>query len=328
MRPSFDPRSLYYFHIVSETGSMSAASELLAVSQPTLSRTVSTLEAQAGRQLMVRGRHGVMLTEAGILLAEQGRQIAADLKGADDVLNQLKTNSPPTIRLGFGPLIALAAGNDFVTNEINSDRKRTFQLQIGTARQLITDLLHNRLDIAVMATPPNLRVEHLQTIPVIDDHISLFTGAGSALSTTQTPLNKQELAKARWVTIEAAFGPRSSHQNMLKQFGLPDTQTVVHYNMNIHGMLDALVKSDALCFLPARLTKLLAGEIGITEIPLGRTTERRQIGIWHAADADLNNDLADTIKKARSYLSGRLMPSERPDHGSAKTQPDGQLNRM
>lgn len=97
MRISLDPKLLYHLHIIFESGSLSAAAEVLAVSQPTLSRAVSHLEAQVGRQLMVRGRNGVVLTETGILLAEQGRKIGSDLKQADDVLNALKSDSPPTL---------------------------------------------------------------------------------------------------------------------------------------------------------------------------------------------------------------------------------------
>ena len=58
MPNALDPKHLYHLHIIFESGSLSSAAELLSVSQPTLSRTVSTLEAQVGRRLMVRGRSG------------------------------------------------------------------------------------------------------------------------------------------------------------------------------------------------------------------------------------------------------------------------------
>lgn len=306
MRPTFDPRALYHFHVMSESGSMSAASELLGVSQPTLSRTVSTLETQVGRQLMIRGRNGVILTEAGLMLAEQGRQIASDLRGADDILLQLKTNNPPTIRIGAGPLISLVAINDFLTDEIGSAVRNTYHLKIAPARQLITDLLHNRLDIAVMATPADIRIEHLKHKPIIDDNIGLFTGADSPLFQMNHAPNLEDLSQAKWVTIEASFGPQSSHDNMLRHFGLPSITPAVHYDMNIHGMLNALVDAHALCFLPSRITNVLAKTNALREIQLGTTSEIRQISIWHAADADLNTDVADTIRKARSFVHNRL----------------------
>ena len=53
MRTTLDPKLLYHLHIIFESGSLSAAAETLSVSQPTLSRAVSTLESQVGHQLMV-----------------------------------------------------------------------------------------------------------------------------------------------------------------------------------------------------------------------------------------------------------------------------------
>lgn len=261
-----------------------------------------------GRQLMVRGRNGVMLTEAGILLAEQGRRIGSDLRQADDLLNALKHDSPPTIRMGSGPLLAPAAINDFVTGEMQSRQPTNFQLQVGTARQLIADLLHGRLDIAVMATPTDMRVEHLRSQHIIDDHIGLFAGPKSPiLARDDGPVDTETLAGATWVAIDAAFGPTTSHENMLGKLGVQNVIPAIQFNMNIQGLVGALASSDALCFMPANLARLLTQGTGVEEIPLGLSVETRQISIWHGADADLNSNLADTIRKCRAFLTRRLV---------------------
>lgn len=306
MRVSLDPKLLYHLHVIFESGSLSAAAEVLAVSQPTLSRAVSQLEAQVGRQLMVRGRNGVVLTEAGILLAEQGRKIGSDLKQAGDVLNALKSDNPPTIRIGAGPLLAHAAINDFVLRATQNGKQASFDLQIGTARQLISDLLHGHLDMAIMATPTDMRVEHLRSLHLIDDQIGLFAGPKSPLVGQNRPVDREAIAGAKWMAIEAAFGATSSHENMLGKLGFPYVVPSVQFNMNIYGLLNALSVSDALCFLPARIARLLTEDIGVSEIPLAIKSEPRQIAIWHAADADLNSYLAHMIRECRSFLTSRL----------------------
>ena len=108
------------------------------------------------------------------------------------------------------------------------------------------------------------------------------------------------------MAIDAAFGTTSSHENMLRKLGFPYVAPAIQFNMNIQGLLNALSVSDALCFLPARLTRLLTRDIGISEIPLAIKSEPRQIAIWHAADADLNSHLADTIRECRSFLTRQL----------------------
>lgn len=306
MRATLDPKLLYQLHIIFESGSLSAAAEALQVSQPTLSRAASMLETQVGRQLMVRGRNGVVLTEAGILLAEQGRKIAHDLKQADDLLNALKSDSPPTIRMGVGPLLAQAAMNEFVTGAMQARRPARFDLQIGAARQLISNLLHGHLDMAVMTTPADMRVEHLRSLHIVDDHIGLFAGPKSPFVGHNRPISRRALASANWMAIDAAFGPTSSHENMLRRLDFPYVMPAIQFNMNIQGLVSALASSDALCFLPARLTHLLTEGTGVEEIPIAVTSEARQTAIWHAADADLNSNLAETIRECRLFLTRRL----------------------
>jgi len=306
MRASLDPKLLYYLYIIFESGSLSAAADVLKVSQPTLSRAVSHLEAVVGRQLMVRGRNGVVLTEIGISLAEQGRKIASDLKQADDVLNALKSDSPPTVRIGAGPLLAHLAMNDFVLGATQTGAPSSFDLQIGTARQLISDLLHGHLDIAIMATPSDMQAEHLRSLPLIDEHIGLFAGPKSPLAGKNTTIDGAAIADAKWMAIDAAFGTTSSHENMLRKLGFPYVPPIIQFNMNIQGLLKAMSVSDALCFLPARLTRLITDGTGISELPIAVKSEPRQIAIWHAADAGLNSHLADVIKRCHAFLTRRL----------------------
>lgn len=305
MRQTLDPKLLYQLHVIFECGSLSAAADFLSVSQPTLSRNVTALETQTGRPLMVRGRNGVTLTEAGILLAEQGRKIGSDLKQADEILADLKTNSPQTVRIGMGPIVASAVMNEFVGREITSADMPPLHLEIGTVRQLIADLIHGRLDLAVMVTPPDMHVEHLRSVNVGDDYIGLFAGPDSPLA-REGRLDLEHLRTARWLAIDVGFGTISSHQNMLKAIGLPTVPPMVQFNMNIPGLVHVLSQSDAVTFLPARISSAMLRRSGVTEIPLDQHAEQRQITIWHSADAELNPALVSFIRRCRAFLLNYL----------------------
>lgn len=69
------------FVTVAETGSLSSASEKLRASQPTLGRQIGALERAVGESLFVRSRTGMQLTEAGLALIDEAREMArrADL---------------------------------------------------------------------------------------------------------------------------------------------------------------------------------------------------------------------------------------------------------
>jgi len=61
------------FLAVAEAGTLAAAAERLALSQPTVGRQIDALEAETGLTLFVRGRQGMMLTEAGLSLVAEAR---------------------------------------------------------------------------------------------------------------------------------------------------------------------------------------------------------------------------------------------------------------
>lgn len=68
-----DLEELRAFLDVAETGSYLAAADALGVSRTTLRRRVEALEARAGVPLLKSTRSGIILTEAGTVLAQRGR---------------------------------------------------------------------------------------------------------------------------------------------------------------------------------------------------------------------------------------------------------------
>jgi DNA-binding transcriptional LysR family regulator len=66
------------FLAVSDSGSLIAAAKAQGVSQPTIGRHIDELEAATGLTLFVRGRGGMILTQAGLSLLEDARGMAAE----------------------------------------------------------------------------------------------------------------------------------------------------------------------------------------------------------------------------------------------------------
>src|ERR1700722_12859101 len=65
------------FIAVAEAGSITDAARHMHVSQSALSRRLQQLEADLRGQLLVRGRHGIELTELGRQVLAEGRGIVA-----------------------------------------------------------------------------------------------------------------------------------------------------------------------------------------------------------------------------------------------------------
>jgi DNA-binding transcriptional LysR family regulator len=67
-----------------ETGSLSRVARELGVSQPSISRMVTSLEARLGVKLLLRTTRHVAPTDAGRLFLERARQILGDLDDAEN----------------------------------------------------------------------------------------------------------------------------------------------------------------------------------------------------------------------------------------------------
>ena len=70
-----DIRVLRYFLAIANQGSMTAASKMLNVTQPTLSRQIKDLESELGNQLFIRNSHTLCLTPQGMVLRKRAEEI-------------------------------------------------------------------------------------------------------------------------------------------------------------------------------------------------------------------------------------------------------------
>ncbi|MBR0645015.1 LysR substrate-binding domain-containing protein [Plastoroseomonas hellenica] len=88
--------SLWAFHTIAETGSVTAAAAELKVTQPAVSRRLRELEAALGCALVRRGPNAISLTDQGKRFARELRQGFAQLQAA--TRNLQAQNAPLRIR--------------------------------------------------------------------------------------------------------------------------------------------------------------------------------------------------------------------------------------
>jgi DNA-binding transcriptional LysR family regulator len=94
-----DLEELRAFLSVAETGSLFAAANALTVSRTTLRRRVESLEARAGAPLFDRTRKGIVLTAAGEVLAQRGRQVMQEAEALIASVRDVGTAPAGLLRL-------------------------------------------------------------------------------------------------------------------------------------------------------------------------------------------------------------------------------------
>lgn len=147
-----DLKTLRYFLTAVEEGSISAAAQRLRMSQPNLSRQISSLERELGVTLLVRGNRRLELTEEGAMLRRRAIEILEladmakeEIGSADDVRG--------TIRIGGGEVegmrLVARAVRDFSYRYPNV----RFQLHSGNAEDVTDRLDRGLLDFGVLIEP-------------------------------------------------------------------------------------------------------------------------------------------------------------------------------
>lgn len=68
-------RLLRYFLAVAREEKITRAAETLHITQPSLSKQLMELEEELGKQLFIRGKRKITLTEEGVLLRKRADEI-------------------------------------------------------------------------------------------------------------------------------------------------------------------------------------------------------------------------------------------------------------
>ena len=144
---------LKYFCVIAETGSLTAAAEILNVSHSGLSKAMSVLQVELNRQLFRPLGRGLELTAAG-------KEIYSRSKLVLDSLNQLKSVQPPVknrLRIGMAEIFSLAISGDIAKALGPTD---FYDVDSGEAESRILD---GDLDFAISFVPfPHVDLEYLK----------------------------------------------------------------------------------------------------------------------------------------------------------------------
>ncbi len=148
-----ETRLLRYFLAIAREQNITRAAELLHVTQSTLSKQMMELEDQLGKQLLIRGKRKVSLTEEGQFLRKQAQEImelidktesafaaGADIVGGDIYLGCAETKAMEQITRVFRSVHA-----DYPAVQ--------FHIFSGDAETVFEKLDKGLLDVGIMLGP-------------------------------------------------------------------------------------------------------------------------------------------------------------------------------
>ena len=156
-------RVLRYFLEIAREGSMTAAAEVLHVSQPALSRQMKELEEELGKKLFRRGSRSVTLTDEGILLRRRAEDILDMVDKTTEEFRAIDDLQGGDVYLGCAESYLMAN----IARKIKSFRKRyplfRYHIISGDRTVVLDRLDRGLLDFGVVVEMPALdRYQYLE----------------------------------------------------------------------------------------------------------------------------------------------------------------------
>jgi DNA-binding transcriptional LysR family regulator len=251
---------LRVIHALAQTGSVRLAAERLVVTPPAISTAIAALERELGVSLTERHGRGLVLTDAGRLLADRAAQI---LGLVDETVGEVREAA----RAGQGRL-RLAAVTTAVEHLLPPILGRYRHLypaseitvEVLNRRVLWERLLAHQVDVGIAGRPP--RDRQLVGIPVAPNDLVVIAPPGEGARLRQA----EELEGWTWLLREPGSGTRENAEEWLAAQGLhPPTLTV--------GSNGAIVRLVALGLGLALISSLAvdedvrAGRVDLISLP-------------------------------------------------------------
>ncbi len=235
-----DIRLMRYFLAVAREENITRAAETLHIAQPSLSKQLMELEDELGKQLLIRGKRKVTLTEDGILLRKRAEEIVALFEKTEA---ELRSDTSVEGEVAIGGMstkqILLAAA------ELRKTHPGVrFRFYASDANDVTEKLDHGSLDFAVLLIPVD-EVKY-ESFPLTDS-----SRWGVILPTDHPQAQKSALTREDFRSLPLIVHQREGLQREIASWAMTDPEELnisATYNV-VNGDPSEFVRSRLGCFL-------------------------------------------------------------------------------
>lgn len=158
-------RVLRYFLAVAREGSITAAADLLHVTQPTLSRQLKDLEQELGKKLFIRSSHSIILTDEGLILRQRAEEIVNMVSKLEAEFNSMEDTVSGDVYIGGGETEAMKQIARVVKDLQLKYPNIRYHLYSGNEEDVTDRLDKGLLDFGILIQPADLSKYNYINIP-------------------------------------------------------------------------------------------------------------------------------------------------------------------
>jgi len=257
---------------VDRRGSLTAAADVLCLTQSALSHTVKKLEQQLGTPVWTREGRALRLTQAGRYLLALAERVLPQLEHAERLMHEYARGERGTLRIGmechpcYQWLLKVVDPYLAAWPEVDVDVKQRFQF--GGLKAL------HGYEIDLLVTPDPLFKPGLRFVPVFDYEQVLVVGRGHPLA-GKTHAEPADLSDDVLITYPVDV----ERLDIYNQFFLPagcaprERKTIETTDI----MLQMVASGRGVAALPRWLVEEYASRMAVAPLRLGREGVFKQI---------------------------------------------------
>ena len=302
-----DIRLLKHYVAAVEHGNMLRASEAIFVTQPAITKSIKTLEAELDVRLLDRLPTGVAPTRFGHRLYEHAKLILNQIDRAKTEVKDGTSGQWTHIRIGYGLNFAGSILADAVFNILNSRPNITATVTSRTFDELVPLLTQGDLDLAVAVFPFNKPHPDLTYELLVEDEFRAICRADHPL-VGHGQQSLQSLANETWVLFDRPELLISLFNSIFLDEGLAVPHPAIQTN-SVYILKSAIKESDRIAYLPPSIVFEELERKELVILPTKMPRKKTRAGIIYRANDIIPDPVSEIIETLRNSR-GKLLSSE------------------
>jgi DNA-binding transcriptional LysR family regulator len=240
-----DLKNIYTFVTVARELSFAKASELLHLSQPSVTARIQTLEGELGKLLFLRNRRKIKLTKEGEAFLPYALKLLSLQNEAEEKLKKLNSTLEGKVSIG-----ATALWSVYILPKILGEILRRypgieFKVVTGNTLQIANMLLQGELDVGLISS--KVKKDQFNEFNFTEVELILVCGSDHPFAKKKS-IEIEELLKAPLLTYQQSS---DAWKAIKKRFAVHDSEPNIVMELNqIEAAKEMIFASHCVCFLP------------------------------------------------------------------------------
>ncbi|GAA3861907.1 LysR substrate-binding domain-containing protein [Leifsonia kafniensis] len=275
---------LQSFVEVARIGHFTRAAAHLHLAQPSLSRQISTLEADLGATLFHRARGNITLTTAGESLLPLAKRMLTDAENVRYEMQELAGLRKGRVRLGATPTLCISLVAEVLTLFHAAYPGIDLHLTERGSHGLLEDLAGGALDLALITTPEGGSgpSASLRRLPLLTEQLVVVSSVTSPLLGDLQSVTLAQLAELPQITFHESYDLRALTMQEFQKANL--VPKVVLEGAEMDAVLRCVERGLGVAVVPAMV---LVDRPGLRSARLTAPRLARSISLAHRNDVAL-----------------------------------------